>query len=527
MTICQNLNCSKRASFNIEGQSTSLYCSIHKGPGMVNVRHRKCIISNCNTQPLFNFYGSKKGLYCAKHKKDDMINVVSNICKCPNCKKHATFNNSNKKSGLYCSNHKQPNMVCVTKKKCVFNDCNVTPYFNSLGNTVGLYCSKHKKPGMIDVKHKKCKFDGCETIPYFNYNGNSRGLYCSKHKKPGMIDVKHKKCVIKNCNIQPLFNNPNCSKGLYCSKHKLSGMININKKCTYVGCNNQPHFNEKGKTNGLYCSKHKKPKMIDVKHKFCICKTRAHFGFIGEQPSRCSKHKEPNMIINPRIKCKQKDCDYFASYGLKLNLQEFCVDHAPNSYMCLTNRTCKNADKDPICIKIDVLNSKGLCRECDPADHFKFRKKAKEEQVKQWLDCSEHNDYITYDKTHPEFSECFGKKYRPDFLFDCATHYVVLEVDENQHRGKTYECDQKRMCDIAQSLGMHTIFIRYNPDAYKTKGNKYNPSSTKRKEYLMKVIDYCKKEIPMPETCYLRLTKLYFDEFSEFKLDDFKIYQFI
>jgi very-short-patch-repair endonuclease len=55
------------------------------------------------------------------------------------------------------------------------------------------------------------------------------------------------------------------------------------------------------------------------------------------------------------------------------------------------------------------------------------------------------------------------------FLYDCKTHYVVLEVDEEQHRGKTYECDQKRMWEIAQSLGMPSIFIRYNPDKYKVR----------------------------------------------------------
>ena len=30
------------------------------------------------------------------------------------------------------------------------------------------------------------------------------------------------------------------------------------------------------------------------------------------------------MITNPRRKCKAKKCPYFASYGVKPNLQEFC-----------------------------------------------------------------------------------------------------------------------------------------------------------------------------------------------------------
>ena len=100
------------------------------------------------------------------------------------------------------------------------------------------------------------------------------------------------------------------------------------------------------------------------------------------------------------------------------------VDHAPINYICLTNRKCKNSGKDPICLEIDILNNKGLCRECDPEDHYKFRRKAKEELVKQWLNQSKHNDYICHDKSNPEFNKCFGK-YRPDFLYDRGTHYVI------------------------------------------------------------------------------------------------------
>lgn len=306
---------------------------------------------------------------------------------------------------------------------------------------------------------------------------------------------------------------------MYCSKHKKTGMINVmDKKCQFDGCNKIPNFNIDGKTLGIFCVIHKKLGMVDVKNRKCDfheCNIRTYYGFIGEQSSRCAKHKVENMITSPRKKCKIKGCDYFASYGLKLNQQEFCIDHKSDNYICLTNRKCKNAGKDPICIEIDILNDKGLCQECDPDDHFKFRRKAKEEQVKLWLDTSDHKDYVTYDKSLPEFSECFNKKYRPDFLYDCGTHYVVLEVDENQHRGKTYECDQRRMCDIAQSLGMPSIFIRYNPDEYKTNKRKYNPTNYDRKKYLMSVIKHCKEKKPEKECEYLQLTKLYFDGFQK------------
>ncbi len=44
---------------------------------------------------------------------------------------------------------------------------------------------------------------------------------------------------------------------------------------------------------------------------------------------------------------------------------------------------------------------------------------------------------------------------------------VIVEIDEDQHKQYTPECEQTRMLNIAQALGQPVIFIRYNPDAYR------------------------------------------------------------
>lgn len=41
--------------------------------------------------------------------------------------------------------------------------------------------------------------------------------------------------------------------------------------------------------------------------------------------------------------------------------------------------------------------------------------------------------------------------------------FLILEVDEN----KLELCEFTRMVNLCQSLGLQTIFIRYNPDSYK------------------------------------------------------------
>ena len=53
-------------------------------------------------------------------------------------------------------------------------------------------------------------------------------------------------------------------------------------------------------------------------------------------------------------------------------------------------------------------------------------------------------------------------------MFDAGSHFVVVECDKHQHRSKeVYDCENVRMWQIVQSLGLSAVFIRYNPDAFK------------------------------------------------------------
>ena len=65
-------------------------------------------------------------------------------------------------------------------------------------------------------------------------------------------------------------------------------------------------------------------------------------------------------------------------------------------------------------------------------------------------------------------SSCTGRHIFPDIKFDLDTFYIIVEVDEHQHRGSSYNCEMKRMYDIVANLGMSCIFIRYNPDNKKS-----------------------------------------------------------
>ena len=61
--------------------------------------------------------------------------------------------------------------------------------------------------------------------------------------------------------------------------------------------------------------------------------------------------------------------------------------------------------------------------------------------------------------------------------------FICIECDENSHKNYPQDCELIRMNNITYSLGLPTIFIRFNPDK---KGK-----SKKVKEMILKsYIDY-------------------------------------
>jgi predicted RNA-binding Zn-ribbon protein involved in translation (DUF1610 family) len=120
-----------------------------------------------------------------------------------------------------------------------------------------------------------------------------------------------------------------------------------------------------------------------------------------------------------------------------------------------------------------------LCSFCIPKDKNKLYQKTKEMAVVKFLkDSLPDNDFI-HNKSVG--SDCTGGHLFPDILFDCETYFLIVEVDENRHRGADYKCDKARMYDIISKLGLPCIFIRYNPDS---KQSDKNVLLNKIKEYL-------------------------------------------
>ena len=190
--ICVQDECKTRANFNVEGETTGLYCSKHKLDDMVNVKDKRCL--DCKKNPVFNYENETNGLYCNDHKKDGMVNVKGK--RCIDCKKQPTYNFENETKGLYCNDHKKDKMVNVISKTCLL--CKTRANFNYENETKGLFCDTHKLDDMVNVRDKRCL--DCKKRPNFNFENETKPLYCADHKLDNMVDVKHKKtCLNEWC----------------------------------------------------------------------------------------------------------------------------------------------------------------------------------------------------------------------------------------------------------------------------------------------------------------------------------------
>jgi hypothetical protein len=191
-------------------------------------------------------------------------------------------------------------------------------------------------------------------------------------------------------------------------------------------------------------------------------------------------------------------CREFAIYGYIVS--KHCENHHLGDEIDLIQRRCVG------CGLPGILDQIGLCGTCDP-DLYKRLRLAKQKGVKDFCDAN-HLTYISYDKMIDHGISC---KKRPDFIFKCESHMIVVEVDEDQHMSYQCENEQERMCLISQTLKMKTLFIRYNPDRYSPLNGKPANKEHERLTALKQQIEYWQQH-PLPEDGLCFVTYLYFDD---------------
>ena len=274
----------------------------------------------------------------------------------------------------------------------------------------------------------KCKNSDCDKCAIYNYSNETKLLYCNEHKLIDMINVKSKRCCNLDCNKTPTYNYSNETKALYCNEHKLIDMIDVkNKKCCNIACNKIPTYNYSNEKKAIYCNQHKLDDMVNVVNKKCCipdCTKRPSYNFINETKALyCNQHKLNGMIDIIHKKCDNLDCDK----------------------------------------KSSIKHYKGYCSTCF---HIKYpditydrNNKTKERLIVNNI-IKEFSDYkFILDKA------IGPKNHRPDMLLDLDDKVIIIEIDENQHKGYKQN-ELLRLDTIQKAINKKIICIRFNPDSF-------------------------------------------------------------
>lgn len=286
------------------------------------------------------------------------------------------------------------------------------------------------------------------------------------------------------------------------------------KRCEKDGCDTIPCFNVPGEKRGKFCLEHKEDGMVDVRHKRCEkdgCMSRPSYGFPGFGASFCAAHRVEGCMRHSKRRCLH--CKNWSTHGIVH--PERCETHALPGDDNLVERRCSN------CTILNILNKDGICGDC--CHWFGKRPRlAKQREVVQFLDVQmKDSPYTSVDKNTIDIRDCGGKE-RPDVLWLLADRAVILEVDEDQHNSRSCDCEQTRMVNITQALGFErTIWIRYNPDAFKGVNSRRYSTANKRLGLLKEWLNWAFR-VDLTTLKPISVVYLFFDDFVE---SDVKIYE--
>ena len=306
-----------------------------------------------------------------------------------------------------------------------------------------------------------------------------------------MININSKQCAVEGCTTQPSFAVEG-DPAKYCKTHAEEGMKSVrNKQCAVEGCETRPSYGLEGGP-ATHCAPHAEEAMVDVVSKRCAvngCDTIPVFGVEGEHATHCAPHAEEGMINVNAKQCAIDGCTTQPSFGVKKGPATHCAPHAEEGMVDVKSKKCAS------CGLFIVPKAPHLCAYCNPSK----RQKTREIKIKALLEATPDLGTPIHDK--PIGGDC--GKYRPDFRYDSLTHFVVVEVDEDQHKGYDPECERIRMINIVQAVGMRCVFVRYNPDTFKIDGKTIRVYEKKRHDLLLRTIREWMTSPPTADVVYL------------------------
>ena len=211
-------------------------------------------------------------------------------------------------------------------------------------------------------------------------------------------------------------------------------------------------------------------------------------GGAGICEHRLERHHCRICRVQPLLECDQGACAYRSARNGHLTRHKGQVHDIGNEQCTICYDNCYRPRS---WIDGNSKEEVKCCRTCD--------REFNGESVRveyDWSDCLDEH-------FHPEFRLCTNtqvnscNKSRPDALY--AVPALILpalilhgECDENEHKGKNYSCEEKRISELYdQFFGMQYIVVRVNPDAYTHPDGKAKPEWEMRKVLMIKVMKAC------------------------------------
>tara|TARA_B100000795_G_C22781702_1_gene432634 strand:+ start:76 stop:1650 length:1575 start_codon:yes stop_codon:yes gene_type:complete len=213
----------------------------------------------------------------------------------------------------------------------------------------------------------------------------------------------------------------------------------------------------------------------------------------GEKPFEChlcefKSHQKHSLTLHMRRHTGEKPyechrCDYKSAQTSTLSRHKGQVHDIGNEECAICYDNCYRPRS-----WIDAASKEEVkcCRTC-------YKKHTgKDLRVEQ-----EWSDYL--DEHFPkEFRLCSDNQVnscnrsRPDGLWASDDLVLHWELDEHQHSGKSYSCEEKRISELYDQFpGKQYIVVRVNPHAYTHPAGKAKPDKKERKELMLKVMKAC------------------------------------
>lgn len=365
--------------------------------------------------------------------------------------------------------------------------CKSRAYFRFPDDSKPRMCQKHRVDGMITTSKSICHFEGCFKRSTYGGASNKK-TYCKTHRQQNMIRFEGL-CKEPGCCKSAVFGT---SRSTHCYKHKQNGMKSRFSLCELAKCGTQASCNYPGQKSRRFCVKHKLEGMVALKKRICSeCTSASSYGYPGRFATRCAKHTLPGFIRNPNRICNQ--CPKPALYGIN-GIPEWCESHKSQLHINLVQQLCT------VCGVLEIVDQEAKCSNCSLYLTLSLHLR-KQKLIKSWLDMDETlKTYESYDKAIGSCSQ-----QRPDFVWDCLEHKVILEVDEYQHRDRNPECEMTRMKNITYALGMPVLWIRFNPDSR-------TPREHVKRQVLLDILRRALLDSPKNADEFCRCIYLYYDK---------------